>query len=256
MRTVTIISDWKKADYYMAVLQGIFLSGGDGLRVVEMTHQVESYKVEQAVFILRSSYRYYPDGTIHLVAVKAEPDNGDSWLACMWENQFFIFPDNGFATLFWSDKVPELYAVENIPATTFPEALVMAEAALQIHRNNGLQDMKIHEAPLLQRTVPMPWFEDNVITGAVIHTDSYGNAITNISRDYFEKLVGAKKFLISPGNSYYPINNISAHYRDVSVPDQMALFNLAGWLEIAIRNGSARDLLGLKEGTNIRIEIL
>lgn len=256
MRTLTIISDWKKPDYYMAVLQGIFLSESEDLRVVELTHQVETFRTEQAAFILHSCYKYYPDGTIHMVAVKTEPDNSSPLLMCEWENQFFIFPDNGFASLFWQDQIPELYAVASSSETSFPEATLMAGAVIQIHRSNGLQDLPRFDGSLQQKTLPMPWFEENVITGAVIHNDSYGNAITNISRAYFEKHVGTSKFQISPGTSFYPIRSISTQYRDVSASDQLALFNLAGWLEIAIRNGSARDLLGLKEGTNIRIEIV
>ncbi len=257
MRTITVITDWKKADYYMAVLQGMLLSGGEEIRIVELTHQVETFRIEQAAFILRSCFSYYPAETIHLVAVKSESDNECRYLVAQWEKQYFIFSDNGFATLFWQDKMPdELYEISGFAETSFPESDILAKTALKIINEKGLSGFTKFAGTVVQKTAPMPWFEDNVIVGTVIHSDSFGNAITNIHRDYFLKHAGDRKFVINPGNTFYPINTISNQYRDVSQSDQMAVFNSAGLLEIAIRNGSARELLGLKEGTNIRIEIL
>ena len=257
MRAVTIISDWKKADYYMAVMHGVLYNGSVDIQVIDLSNQVETYKIEQAAYILKSSYRFYPEGTIHIVAVKAEPDEGERYLAVKWENQYFIFSDNGFFSLFWSENLPEeVYELGNITESIFPEAEIMAKAAVNIHKKNDLSDYIKFNGELLRKTPQMPWFEDNVITGVVAHTDSYGNAVTNVSHDYFEKYIGEKTFQILPGSSYYSIRKICRHYNEVSVSDQIALFNMAGLLEIAIRNGSARDLLGLKEGTNIRIEIL
>lgn len=257
MRTITIINDWKSADSYMAVMQGILTSGDNDVRVVEISGKVETFKIEQAAYILRSCYRYYPPGTIHLIAVKTESDHDGGYLAAAWESQFFLFADNGFATLFWPDEIPSgIRAISITASTTFPEADILAQAALAIHQNNDLPDYPEYTGSHYRKTLSLPWFEDQVMTGLVIHSDSYGNAITNISQEYFNRHLGGKRIRIVPGNSYYPINEISTRYRDVSPSDQLALFNSAGMLEIAIRNGSARELLALKEGTNIRIETI
>lgn len=256
MRILTLITDWKKADYYYGVLRGILMSGPEEVKIIEITDQIENFKIDQAALILRNCYKYYPAGTIHIVGVKTEPDKDFRFLWAEWEGQYFIFPDNGFATLFWPDDLPEkLYESKESTVTTFPEATIMAQMALELLGNKEPETFSNPTRETARRLTHHPSYEDGVISGTVIHTDSYGNAITNVSKLYFEKYAQDKNYIIIPANNHYAIKKIHNLYNEVNPSEQLAVFNHAGMLEIAIRNGSARDLLGLKEGTNIRIEL-
>ncbi|PKP21992.1 MAG: hypothetical protein CVU05_05645 [Bacteroidetes bacterium HGW-Bacteroidetes-21] len=256
MRIVTLISDWKKADYYAAVIRGIVMSADENVNVVEISDQIDSYRIEQAALVLSNCYQFYPAGTIHLVAVKGEPEINNRFLLAEWESQYFLFSDNGFASLFWPDELPEkLYELKEQPVTTFPEADILARVAVDLLNKKEPAEFALPTRENLRRLHPQPSFDQDVIMGTVLLNDSYGNAITNVSKNYFEKHVQNKNYVIIPGNNHYPIRKIQSRYNEVSPAGQTAVFNSAGKLEIAIRNGSARDLLGLKEGTNIRIEI-
>lgn len=256
MRIVTMISDWKKADYYSGVIRGILMSSPENVKWIEISDQVENYRIEQAALILKNCYKYYPDGTIHMIAVRAESEKDYRFLIAEWENQFFVFSDNGFASLFWPDELPEkLYEINNPVSSSFPEATIMVKAVLNMLENKDITSFASSTQEAMRRLMPQPSMEQGVMTGTIIHADSYGNAITNVTKEYFEKYALGKSYIIIPGNNYYAIRKIHDLYKEVNPSEQIAIFNHAGYLEIAIRNGSAKDLLGLKEGTNIRIEI-
>ncbi|MEZ5072816.1 MAG: SAM hydroxide adenosyltransferase [Bacteroidales bacterium] len=99
-----------------------------------------------------------------------------------------------------------------------------------------------------------PQLDPDGITGQVIHVDSYENAITNISRDVFERTVGGRSFDILVQSNHYVIRKLNNRYNETEEGELLALFNSAGLLEIAIRNGNASGLLRLRTGSNIRIK--
>jgi len=88
----------------------------------------------------------------------------------------------------------------------------------------------------------------------IIYIDSYKNVITNITREIFKDFGKDRKFTICFRNPDYNISLIHQNYHDVAVGERLALFTSGGFLEIAINNGTAASLLGLKLGEIIRIE--
>lgn len=258
MSVITLISDWHKSDYYSGAIKGFLLSQSKDIELIEITHQIELYKVEQAAFILKSIFHFYPENSIHIIAVGAEPgkkSTGD-YIIALHKNRFIIFADNGFAGIFWPDNEDVVfYKIQETEPSSFPELDIMAKAALLIAKKLPIDEFCEPTIQVFRKNPINPSFEPGIIIGAVIYNDSYGNAICNITRSYFEKAVKNAKFMIIPGSSHYPIREISTSYNKVFQSEQMAIFNSLGYLEIAINNGSAKDLLGLKEGTNIRIEI-
>jgi len=253
---LTIISDWKKADYYIGAFRGYVLSQFPDSSIVELSNNVDSFKIEQAAFILKSCYFRFPPNTIHIIAVYSEPDKESNYFIARYKEQFFIFPDNGFFTLFWTDDNPDfVYKLSENIETTFPEIDIMANTACKILQGAEPESLGEPYDIFAKKFFACPSFEPGVITGTILFVDSFGNAITNITKEYFERIVGDKKFQIIPNNTYYPIKKISKYYREVPQGNHVAVFNSNNYLEIAIRNGSAYELLALKEGLNIRIEI-
>jgi S-adenosylmethionine hydrolase len=83
------------------------------------------------------------------------------------------------------------------------------------------------------------------ICGTVIHVDNFENVVVNIHRETFEKTLNGRAFsLLFKRND--PITRLSGNYCDVSMGEQLCLFNAAGFLEIAVNMGKASTLLGLK----------
>jgi S-adenosylmethionine hydrolase len=95
----------------------------------------------------------------------------------------------------------------------------------------------------------------------VAHIDGYGNCITNIHRRDFEGAGTGRPFVIRQRMVRMEIRKLHASYEDVAPGERVALFNRAGYLEIAINchsvpggKGGADSLLGLSHGTPVRVE--
>ena len=97
-----------------------------------------------------------------------------------------------------------------------------------------------------------PSFTENSLRGVILHIDHFGNAITNVRKDPFMEIKGDKSFQIFIRN--LRMQRIVGSYADVAKGEALALFSDNGHLEIAIREGSAAQLLGLKVQDMITIE--
>ena len=96
--------------------------------------------------------------------------------------------------------------------------------------------------------------DESVISGSIIYIDSYQNAITNISKELFDRVGRDRRFDILVQSNHNKVNSISNTYSDVEPGDLLALFNSAGLLEIAICTGYAAQLLNLNVGSSVRIK--
>ena len=93
----------------------------------------------------------------------------------------------------------------------------------------------------------------NLIRGSVFYIDGFHNAVVNITKEVFDELVGDKLYLIS--FRQYKINLLSKHYSDVPEGEALAMFNDAGYLEIALNKANAAGLLGLEYGSLVMVEV-
>ena len=93
-----------------------------------------------------------------------------------------------------------------------------------------------------------------MITGAVIYIDSFRNAITNITKDLFDRIGEGRAFEIYPQNNYYKITRLNDFYHETAPGEILAIFNSVGLLEIAINKGNAAELLNLSVNSSIRVK--
>ena len=98
-----------------------------------------------------------------------------------------------------------------------------------------------------------PSHDVNTIQGTVIYVDTFGNVITNIEKEYFENVIGEKRFEIDLPRHREFITQINNRYDDVEPGKMVALFNSSGYLEIAINQGDISLLYGFEYGNQIRI---
>jgi S-adenosylmethionine hydrolase len=90
-----------------------------------------------------------------------------------------------------------------------------------------------------------PLLDKNWIEGQIIFIDNFENVIVNITKEEFEEQRKGRSFKIIFKRDEV-IDRVSESYADVSEGEKLALFNSAGYLEIAINKGNAAGLLGLQ----------
>ena len=86
---------------------------------------------------------------------------------------------------------------------------------------------------------------NNWIEGQIIFIDNFENVIINITKDEFEEQRRGRSFKIVFKRDEI-IDKISETYADVTESEKLALFNSAGYLEVAINKGNAAGLFGLQ----------
>lgn len=93
MVLVTLTTDF--GGHYLGIMKGVIKSRSPAAEVVELSSEVEPFDVKGAAFVLYSSYRYFPRGTIHVVVVDPGVGSARKAIAVRTKNYTFIGPDNG-----------------------------------------------------------------------------------------------------------------------------------------------------------------
>jgi len=263
MRIITLTTDMGLKDYYVASVKGAILSELSDANIIDISHQIASFDIAQASFVIKNCYNDFPKGTIHIISIS--PGNSSDTKHLLVENfgHYFIGADNGIFSLLF-DKLPdnifELTIREEENTQCFPTKNVFAKAACHIARGGtpeiiGKRTTEIKKRQLFRATV-----ENHVIKGTVAYIDGYGNIITNISKNIFQEVGKGREFRIYLTRAGYMITKIHQQYSDVPEGEKIAIFSSSGNLEIAINKGvegsggGANKLFGLKMNDTITIE--
>lgn len=252
-------------DYYVGALKGAIYSQLPDAIVVDISHAVAPFDIAQASFVLRNAYPHFPKGSVHIIGVNPELDldAGIMHVLVKYSDQYFIGADNGIFSLLFDrepDQIFELDLSQAVDDLTFPTKDVFVPAACHLLRGGTPEVIGKRREMLIERTLFRPVVEENAIKGNIIYIDSYGNAITNITRQQFREVVRGRNFRVVYGRASEGIREISEAYNNVPEGERLALFGSGGFLEIAINRGAygsgggAESLLGLKVNQSVRIE--
>lgn len=253
MAIVTLLTDSGESDHYVAAIKARILTLEPNARIVDISHQIRLFDLGHAAFVLRSVFRDFPTGTIHLVAVDASGNRGDAFIIAQLEGHFFVGADNGLFSLL-SDRPPEnVWQIGNtdIDLTTFPEKEVFAPVAAMLA--SGMEPGKIGKLVsdykrLIDRQVKATRKQ---ITGHIIRVDNFGNLITNIPKEVFDILSKDKAFTVQFGGEKF--RRIHASYHQAEQGECFLVFNSSNFLEIGIYKGNASELLGLDYDSVVNI---
>jgi len=97
--------------------------------------------------------------------------------------------------------------------------------------------------------------DKDVITGSIIFIDSYGNAISNITREVFYRVFENKQYRILIQSNKNFTDRISIKYSDEPVGELLARFNSLDLLEISINGANVAELLSLTIGSVVRVDL-
>jgi S-adenosyl-L-methionine hydrolase (adenosine-forming) len=245
MAIVTLLTDSGESDHYVGAIKARIISTNPGLPIVDISHSIKPCDIAHAAFVLRSVYREFPKGTVHLIGVDSTASKGDAFVALQLDDHFFVGADNGFFGLI-GEKMPQLIAQLNVInpiETTFPERDIFAPAAAKIASGVSLKDLGKPMASIKRMIDRQVKATKRQITGQVIRVDSVGNLITNIPKDAFDILSKGKTYTVQFGSEKF--KKIHTAYNQAEEGECFLLFNSLGLLEIGIYKGNASELLGL-----------
>ena len=100
-RVITLTSDFGLADHFVGVMRGVILRINPEARLVDISHEVDSYDILDGAFTLAQSYRFFPPGTIHLVVVDPGVGSARRPILVTAPSAQFVAPDNGVLSMIY-----------------------------------------------------------------------------------------------------------------------------------------------------------
>ena len=186
--------------------------------------------------------------------METEESSDKPHIALKANGHYFIGTDNDIFSLILGDTPYEAVTIEVIQDSdyfTFTTRDRFVKVAAMIAKGVPFSEIggpypKIRECLAFQ-----PTMNSNSIHGIITFVDSYENAVTNITKELFEKVRNGRAFEIRIGK--YTIDKVCRSYTEVPVAEKMALFGTHGYLEIAMNHGKAASLLGLSRDSSVDI---
>ena len=259
MPVITLTTDLGTVDYYVSAVKATILRQLDNVNIVDISHNIPSFNIIHAAYVLKNVYQEFPAGSIHIIGVNAETNEDNSHLAVYANGHYFVGTDNGIFSLLLDlkpDKIVEITTTRDSDNENFPVKDVFAKVACHIARGGTLEIIGTEIKQFSKEFAKLEALHDkNSIRGSIIHIDHYGNAITNINQRLFKDVAKGRTYTINLGSKeHYSLNTIKRKYNEVQAGDAVALFISTDFLTISINNGSASSLMGLYINDTVRIE--
>ncbi len=248
MPLLTLTSDIGIQDFMPGAIKGQLLQANDTFNIVDITHLLSPFNYPQAAYVCRNAIRNFPAGTFHLILINLFDEKPEHMLLAEHNGQFIGCADNGLLTMILEEvpqKVVALHLEKSQQKNTLYCVNVFANAFNELIKGKALEEIGDAGVSIHVKNPLRPLLGNNWIEGQIIFIDNFENVIVNISKEEFEEQRKGRSFnLIFKRDE--EIDKISETYADVPEGEKLALFNSAGYLEIAINKGNAAGLFGLQ----------
>jgi len=254
MAIITLTTDLGLKDYYVSAVKGSILSQLPDVTIVDISHLIPSFNLQEAAYVLKNSFPNFPEGTVHIIGVNTELSVNTPPVGIELSGHFFIGADNGIFSLMFDkvpDKIVELSIQHDTSNPNFPTRDIFAKAACHLARGGTLELLGSLKSSVNERILFRPVSVGDNLRGTIIYIDSYNNAVTNITKNLLKEAGKGRNFSIRFGS--HEIDKLSKTYQDVVEGEILALYNAAGHLEIAMNRGKASQLLNLHMGDTITV---
>ncbi len=248
MPLLTLTSDIGEQDFLAGAMKGQLLQSNNSLNIVDITHSLSPFNYPQAAYVCRNAIKNFAPGTFHLILVNIFDDKPEFLLMAEHNGHFIGCADNGLLTMILEEEPQKVVALP-MSKTDQKNTLycigVFGKAINEIINGRSLEETGDPTVAIKVKNPLKPLLGSNWIEGQIIFIDNFENVIVNINKEEFEEQRKGRSFTIVFKRDEV-IDKISETYADVAEGEKLALFNAAGYLEIAINKGNAAGLFGLQ----------
>lgn len=263
------LTDFGLADGYVGVMKGVVLNIAPAIRLVDITHEIGPQNVFAGAWVLASCYRYFPQGTIFVCVVDPGVGSARRPVALHAGDWFFVGPDNGLFNYVLHEQAIHAAVLLSNPAYHLPQVSstfhgrdVFSPVAAHIARGVPLAAIgaAIDPTTLLRLDLEPPQRQGERILAHIVHIDHFGNLITSIpltlAPDLFSSAVVELTFpprnIKITGRSRFFASGVG----DEQSAQPFIYGDSAGYVAVAVRNGSAAGLLGIDQGADCVLRII
>ena len=263
---VTFLTDFGLQDDFVGTCHGVIKRIAPDAEIIDITHGIRPGRILQGALVLRNTLPFMPVG-VHLAVV--DPGVGGSRRPLALrdaEGRIYVGPDNGLLLLA-ADRFGGVleayelanpdYALDHVSRTFHGRDLFSpASAHLALGVSPAELGPPVDPEALVRLDLPEPEVGRSRIGATVLGVDRFGNVALNLSREHLEQasiVPGTRVELTSRGERYFAV---AARTFGDTRPGELILYedsyrNLA----VAVSRGSAGELLGVDEGSEVLIQV-
>jgi len=256
---ITLTTDFGLKDPYVAEMKAVILGICPNAVIIDITHEIARFNVRMGAYVLASAVPYFPESSIHVAVVDPGVGTRRRPIVIQTRRGFFVGPDNGLLVLAAEKQdIMRIHELTNprfmLPKVshTFHGRDIFAPAAA--HLMSGVKPEEF--GPEIRKAV-QPEFakvtqRNGVLVGEVLHVDSFGNVITNISEK--EVAQNRVKDAVSVELPSCKLKlKLCEAYGETEPREPLVLIGSHGFLEIAINQGNAAKRFKTKAGDRVAI---
>ncbi len=247
--SIVFMTDFGTANDAVAICKAVILSISPDARIMDITHQVTPFQIEEASRFLYGVTPYYPSGTVFLAVI--DPGVGTSRKAVIVKSkkgQFFVLPDNGVVS-----AVIERDGLEGAREISNQNWMIQAAVSSTFHGRDIFSPAAAHlaegwdytiagpEVPQLVRLTPKTAkVDDKGVTGDIIGLDDpFGSLVTDITKEDFASLgyVLDDKVTVQINKKPVTVPYVKT-FMNVPVGESLLYIDSRGRVAIAVNQGN------------------
>jgi S-adenosylmethionine hydrolase len=268
---IALLTDYGLSGPYVGALKAVILGINPAATIFDLSHGIEPQAIEEGAFVLGQVAPYLPEGTVCVAVVDPGVGTARRAIAIRTSRGMFVGPDNGLLSAALDDKARGAAREPTSSAVPVPAGALAVELTNPAYFRHPVsatfhgRDIFAAVAAHLSLAVPLeafgpalsdvqafpPWRAvpqgDGSFASRVVYTDRFGNLVTDVRAS---DLPGtAVRVRIADRE----LSGLQRTFLDG--PELVVYAGSSGFLEIARRNGSAADALGVIRGESVLVMV-
>ncbi|WP_022663861.1 SAM hydrolase/SAM-dependent halogenase family protein [Desulfospira joergensenii] len=252
---IVLLTDFGIRDAFAGIVKGVILSINPGARILDLSHGIRPQDILHGSFVLSSSARFFPGGTIFCVVVDPGVGSGRRPILVKTRDYSFIGPDNG--VMFPAAQENDIRSITHLTreeyflqpvSSTFHGRDIFAPVAAHLSLGRPKENFGPCLDSMIPFEIPSPKSRGDELILTIIHIDTFGNLTLNLSGERFKEFSQGGFVLEASGagDKKISINESCNTYAEAREGIPFVLESSTGHMEIAVKNGNAARTLGLE----------
>jgi S-adenosylmethionine hydrolase len=249
---VTLTTDF--GGHYVGIMKGVIKRIAPTAEVIDLGTDVQPFDVKGGAFVLYSSYKYFPPGTVHVAVVDPGVGSERRAIAVRSRNYYFVGPDNGvLIPAAREDGVVEMREISNRElflediSSTFHGRDIFSPVAAFL-ANGGEFEKVGGKVEIVKDLEFFREVSEGRAEGEVLFVDRFGNLVTSL----IEGDLAEKECVIEFEGKRLRARHART-YSEGREGEILIIKGSSGHYEISVREGSAKEVTGLGVGRRFAI---
>lgn len=263
---ITFLTDFGLEDDFVGTCHGVMKRIAPDAQIIDITHGIKPGRILQGALVLANTVVYMPAG-VHLAVV--DPGVGGSRRPLVvqdGEGRLYVGPDNGlllpavdrFGGVAAAHELANpAYALERV-SRTFHGRDLFSPAAAHLAAGVPIAELgpPIDHGELVRLDVPEAAIDGAQIRATVLAVDRFGNVSLNLTREQLEQaevVPGTRVELGRDSERWFAV--AARTFADARAGELILYEDSYRNVAVAVSSGSASELLGVEEGSDVTITL-